>query len=60
MYSCKTNTHFREKLFIHGVGRAAPVQGTAVLLRYSSTAREEKVPATVSAERVCIPGAQRH
>ena len=33
------------------------MQGTAVLLRYSSTAREEKVPATVSAERVCIPGA---
>ena len=49
-------THVEEKLLFTVDGRAAHVPGTAVVLRQGSTAREEKPPPALSAERVCIHG----
>lgn len=49
-------THIEEKLLFTVDGQAAHVRGTAVVLRQGSTARQEKPPPTLSAERVCIHG----
>ena len=56
MYSCKTNTPFREKL-LSTVTAEPPLRGVQHCFGDNgSTAREKKAPATVSAERGCVRG----